>query len=175
MEFLRQEYWSGLPFPSPGDLPDPGWTQVSCLAGGFFTIWAPREAPNAGAPHLLRSLMKCSSGPSYFAFLPFVPGSCRCKKPISYWGPVLLCQEVPGEEVWDPPTGSEWATLRFHLLKADGGLLRSDCRSIGAKVGMGKICIGLQEVLDTGTLAFVPDIELRILNRNLQCTWWFSH
>ena len=24
MEFLRQEYWSGLPFPSPGDLPDPG-------------------------------------------------------------------------------------------------------------------------------------------------------
>ena len=24
MEFARQEYWSGLPFPSPGDLPDPG-------------------------------------------------------------------------------------------------------------------------------------------------------
>ena len=23
MEFSRQEYWSGLPFPSPGDLPDP--------------------------------------------------------------------------------------------------------------------------------------------------------
>ena len=24
MEFSRQEYWSGLPFPSPGDLPEPG-------------------------------------------------------------------------------------------------------------------------------------------------------
>ena len=24
MEFSRQEYWSGMPFPSPGDLPDPG-------------------------------------------------------------------------------------------------------------------------------------------------------
>jgi len=24
MEFFRQEYWSGWPFPSPGDLPDPG-------------------------------------------------------------------------------------------------------------------------------------------------------
>ena len=24
MEFSRQEYWSGLPFPSPGDLPNPG-------------------------------------------------------------------------------------------------------------------------------------------------------
>jgi len=24
MEFFRQEYWSGLPFPSPGEFPDPG-------------------------------------------------------------------------------------------------------------------------------------------------------
>ena len=29
MEFLKQEYWSGLPFPSPGDLPDPGIEPVS--------------------------------------------------------------------------------------------------------------------------------------------------
>jgi len=29
MEFSRQEYWSGLPFPSPGDLPDPGINPVS--------------------------------------------------------------------------------------------------------------------------------------------------
>ena len=29
MGFLRQEYWSGLPFPSPGDLPDPGIKPVS--------------------------------------------------------------------------------------------------------------------------------------------------
>ena len=82
--FSRQEYWSGLPFPSPEDLPDPGieprspslqaealtseppgkpkileWvahlfssgtsqprnqTRVSCIAGGFFTNWAMREA-----------------------------------------------------------------------------------------------------------------------------------
>ena len=38
MEFSRQEYWSGWPFPSPGDLPNPGIeTWVSCIAGGFFT------------------------------------------------------------------------------------------------------------------------------------------
>ena len=39
--FSRQEYWSGLPFPSPGDLPDPGIEPTSfmplTLAGGFFT------------------------------------------------------------------------------------------------------------------------------------------
>ena len=29
MGFPRQEYWSGLPFPSPGDLPDPGTEPVS--------------------------------------------------------------------------------------------------------------------------------------------------
>ena len=84
MEFSRQEYWSGQPFPSPGDLPNSGikprsptlqvdslpaepqgkpknteWvacpfssgssrprnqTGVSCIAGGFFTNWAFREA-----------------------------------------------------------------------------------------------------------------------------------
>ena len=38
MGFLRQEHWSGLPFPSPGDLPDPGIEPMSpALAGGFFT------------------------------------------------------------------------------------------------------------------------------------------
>ena len=41
MGFSRKEYWSGLPFPSPGDLPDPGIESASpvssALAGGFFT------------------------------------------------------------------------------------------------------------------------------------------
>ena len=84
MEFSRSEYWSGEPFPSPGDLPNPvieprsptlqedslpaepqgsprilewvacpfsrgsSWprnrTGVSCIAGGFLTNWAIREA-----------------------------------------------------------------------------------------------------------------------------------
>ena len=41
MEFLRQEYWSGLPCPSPGHLPDP-WIEPASLvspslAGAFFS------------------------------------------------------------------------------------------------------------------------------------------
>jgi len=37
MGFPRQEYCSGLPFPSPGDLPDPGVKPMSPeLTGGFF-------------------------------------------------------------------------------------------------------------------------------------------
>ena len=42
--FPRQEYWSGLPFPSPGDLPNPGIEAVyPALAGGFFTTEPPRK------------------------------------------------------------------------------------------------------------------------------------
>ena len=41
MGFPRQEYWSGLPFPPPGDLPDPGikpaFSVSLMLAGRFFT------------------------------------------------------------------------------------------------------------------------------------------
>ena len=45
MEFSKQEYWSGLPFPPPGDLPNPGIEPVSlasaALAGRFFTTEPP--------------------------------------------------------------------------------------------------------------------------------------
>ena len=48
MGFSRQEYWSGLPFPPPGDLPDPGIKPMSltspALAGGIFTTSATWEA-----------------------------------------------------------------------------------------------------------------------------------
>ena len=44
MGFSRQEYWSGLPFPSPGDLPNPATEFISpALTGRFLTIWATRE------------------------------------------------------------------------------------------------------------------------------------
>ena len=45
MGFSRQEYYSGLPFPSPADLLDPGIEPASLappvLAGGFFTTELP--------------------------------------------------------------------------------------------------------------------------------------
>ena len=40
MECSRQEYWSGLPFPRPGDLPDPESPVFPALAGRFFTTLA---------------------------------------------------------------------------------------------------------------------------------------
>ena len=49
LELSRQEYWSGLPFLIPGDLPNPGIKLVSlpspALAGGFFTTSVPPAKP----------------------------------------------------------------------------------------------------------------------------------
>ena len=47
MGFPRQEYWGGLPCPSPGDLPDPGVEPTSpALAGGFFSTEPPGKPEN---------------------------------------------------------------------------------------------------------------------------------
>ena len=65
--FSKQEYWNGLPFPSPGDLPDPGIEPVSpALAGWFFTteppgkpkhsLWESAKGEvNLWCPHPLKS------------------------------------------------------------------------------------------------------------------------
>ena len=62
MGFPRQEYWSGLPFPFPGDLPDLGIDPTSpALAGGFFTSEPP------GKPLLCYTAeeVKAQRGPAF--------------------------------------------------------------------------------------------------------------
>ena len=68
MGFSRQEYWSGLPFPPLGDLPDPGIKSASlmspALAGGFFTTFATWEAGKGWEVKLEKTQgpgCKCSS------------------------------------------------------------------------------------------------------------------
>ena len=57
MEFSREEYWSGLPFPSTGDLPDPGIEPVSpAQAGRSFTT----EPPGGPMEELGNMLKKIS-------------------------------------------------------------------------------------------------------------------
>ena len=52
--FSRQEHWSRLPFPSPGDLPDPGkrldpHLLSLAISGGFFTTKPPERLNEASA------------------------------------------------------------------------------------------------------------------------------
>ena len=68
MGFSRQEYWSGLPCPPPGDLPDPVIKPMSpvtpALAGGFFTTEPP------GKPHLY--VTGWDKSPSWLSLLNFL-------------------------------------------------------------------------------------------------------
>ena len=54
--FSKKEYWSGLPCPSPGDLPNPGIEPSSlmspALAGRFFTISTTWEGQRTSAIHM---------------------------------------------------------------------------------------------------------------------------
>ena len=57
MEFSRQEYWSELPFPPPGNLPNSGIKPVFlaslALAGEFFSTAPPENLRNVMTAHLL--------------------------------------------------------------------------------------------------------------------------
>ena len=59
MGFSRQEFWSRLPFPSPGGLSDPGIEPTSpALAGRFFTLTPPGK-PSKLAAAAAKSLQSC--------------------------------------------------------------------------------------------------------------------
>ena len=77
--FSRQEYWSGLPCPLPGDLPNPGIEPESlmspALASEFFTTSATREALKSVIHRHVPSLWYHLPTPSYlsgyFTFIYF--------------------------------------------------------------------------------------------------------
>ena len=61
MEFSRQQYWRQLPFPTPGDLPNPGIEPLSpALAGGFFTAVSPGK-PKLTADYVSTIISQYSS------------------------------------------------------------------------------------------------------------------
>ena len=60
MVFPRLEYWSGLPFPSPGDLPDPGIESRSPALQADYLPSEPRESPKGGKKY---QVMKKASFP----------------------------------------------------------------------------------------------------------------
>ena len=99
MGFSRQEYWSGLPFPSPGDLPDPGISQtqgtwVSRVIGRHFTNWTTREVQRcqqleAGDRGFFLSLNEnssplISSGEQVAPYPAPTPCPCRTRRICEY-------------------------------------------------------------------------------------------
>ena len=79
MEFSRQEYWSGLPFSSSGDLPDPGIKPVSpaLRAGRFFTNY---KGSYKGSPLKVLMVVVCGLATRIIREQnrqsPWPPGAC---------------------------------------------------------------------------------------------------
>ena len=101
MDFSRQEYWSGLPFSSSGNLPNPrDWTQVSYIAGRFFSVWATREAHPRVIQNSVNNRLCC-------AVASVMPDSLKCYR---LWPSRLLCPwGFSRQEYWGgltcPPPG----------------------------------------------------------------------
>ena len=97
MGFSRQDYWSGLPCPPPGDLPNPGIKPTSfmppALAGGFFTTSATWEAPLVWYPFL--DLIDSS-----FLFLPWTLSGSITSPCLTVSSLSSYCKEVQFSHVW---------------------------------------------------------------------------
>ena len=122
MEFSRQEYWSGLPFPSPEDLPNPGIKPRSPpLQADAFTIWATREAYKWKSlshvqlfvtpwtvAHQAPLSMKFSRQ-EYWSGLPFLPPADLPNPGIE---PVPLASPtLAGRFFTTKPLGKQWVQL----------------------------------------------------------------
>ena len=125
MGFSRREYWTEVPFPSPGDLPNLGIKPASLaspsLAGRFFTTSTTWVGPSFCKPEKMatRNLPRC-----WWPHLPQdVPGACQ--RP-----PLKLHPRVQPEHL-NPP-------LPWALTQREGGACAREGLSTGpAKVGRG--------------------------------------
>ena len=100
MGLSRQEYWSGLPSPSPGDLPNPGIQPASlkspALAGGFFTTNATWEAPQVD---LLRStqctVVGAATAGSIISTEVCTVNAHNCQRGFTHSGTAMCTELIP--------------------------------------------------------------------------------
>ena len=80
--FSRQEHWSGLPFPSPGDLPNSGIEPVSpALQADFYSLSHQRSPWKGACMHIRTSILQRNKFSSCLSNYYF--GSVISTKPIS--------------------------------------------------------------------------------------------
>ena len=73
MEFSRQEYWSGLPFPSPGDLPDPGIEPASPAVQAASLPSEPSTSVNLRECHCAPRFTEREPTSSHTCYIPSGP------------------------------------------------------------------------------------------------------
>ena len=96
MGFLRQEYWSGLPFPSPGDLPNPG---IEPRSSTFQADTLTSEPPGKPSRHATRQIPLLSS-PQASAIIWYWEEEHVQLQANGYWGPSEHCAQGKQERIW---------------------------------------------------------------------------
>ena len=111
MGVSRQEYWSGLPFPPPGDLPNPGMENTSlmspALVGVFFTTVPPGRIPVI--TYLIKCLpYVCEAYAVMSAGFPRPRADCHfsASSPLKW---------APSPIFTPPPQGSAWKHIHYHM------------------------------------------------------------
>ena len=82
MEFSRQEYWSGLPFPSPGDLPNPGIEPGSPALQADALPSEPPGKPLVMKPNILAFLLSLGSRTPGIWLLRLACGHSQYQQPV---------------------------------------------------------------------------------------------
>ena len=139
MGFSRQEYWSGLPFPSPGDLPDPGTESRSPALQADSLLSEPPEKPpfiegcyiihstfthyGTNQPRCLNGIVRTITYLSRYSH-----AVCSCCFPGPIWKPVLTSGSVCTFLFRNFWCGYSWKTMSWavrHLLEAISQQFRS--------------------------------------------------
>ena len=108
MGLPRQEYWSGLPFPSPGGSSRPReWTQVSCIGRQILYHWVPGEAPYKPA----------KDEAPMVGFLQHSPSCLCCTILVDFIQP---CQGQQRRKIRKWPTPCWWNTCPSSLIEHIG-------------------------------------------------------
>ena len=132
MGFFRQEYWSGLPFPSPGDLPDPGIKPRSPALQADSLLSEPRVKPIISTTFQLMFVnllnwIAADQLSKRTAITSFPDGSaCNAGVPGSIPG----SGRSTGEEIGYPLLYS-WASLVAQLVKNPRAMQETWVQSLG--------------------------------------------
>ena len=95
MEFFSQECWSGLPFPSPGDLPDPGIEPGSpSLQADALPSEPPGKPPHS---HISLGILQIQHNVAEKNFWPY----CIIELPNSWDAKDSYFQSAEGKELWN--------------------------------------------------------------------------
>ena len=156
MEFSRQEYWSGLPFPSPGDLPDPGIKSRSPALQAESLL---SDSPGKPLSVLKDETKQYASWPCWLTAHQF---SLFCHShgsylPLQDWNTMCLHQQPPLQLVYGPMT-QFWPRIIVVVVFNKPGMEGESICSMHVS-GFPDSSVGKESACNAGDPCLIPGLE----------------